>query len=334
MDSQRITAAARTSTRSRFIKKLNQDVYRLNPGIMMIAEESTAWTGVSRPVFLGGLGFGFKWDMGWMHDTLKYFTLDPIYRRYHHRDLTFGLLYAWSENFVLPLSHDEVVHGKRSMLAKMPGDRWQQFANLRALYAYMWARSGKKLIFMGSEFGQWREWNHDSSLDWNLLEYADHRGLQVLVRDLNRIYRDEPALWEADAEPAGFRWIDADNADEQRDRLHAHRAEHRPPHHLRVQFLAGAAQPLSRRRAGARLLSRDSQHRRLRVRRHQRRQHGRRRGRRDSMARICAFDRNRDAAAGRDLVLGPLAERFPGYFHLLIPSFRERAHRVLGSVSA
>ena len=154
-----------------FIKKLNEDVYRLNPGIMMIAEESTAWAGVSRPVFLGGLGFGFKWDMGWMHDTLEYFTLDPIYRRYHHRDLTFGLLYAWSENFVLPISHDEVVHGKGALLAKMPGDRWRQFANQRALFAYMWARSGKKLIFMGEEIGQWHEWDHDSSLDWNLLQY-------------------------------------------------------------------------------------------------------------------------------------------------------------------
>ena len=196
-----------------FIKKLNQDVYRLNPGIMMVAEESTAWTGVSRPVFMGGLGFGFKWDMGWMHDTLEYFTLDPIYRRYHHRDLTFGLLYAWSENFVLPLSHDEVVHGKRAMLAKMPGDRLRQFANQRALFAYMWARSGKKLIFMGQEIGQWREWDHDSSIDWNLLDYPDHRELQVLVRDLNRIYRDEPALWEADTDPAGFRWLEADDAD-------------------------------------------------------------------------------------------------------------------------
>ncbi|HEV2170991.1 MAG TPA: 1,4-alpha-glucan branching protein GlgB, partial [Candidatus Binatus sp.] len=196
-----------------FIKKLNQDVYRLNPGIMMIAEESTAWAGVSRPVFMGGLGFGFKWDMGWMHDTLEYFTLDPIYRRYHHRDLTFGLLYAWSENFVLPLSHDEVVHGKRALLSKMPGDRWRQFANQRALFAYMWARSGKKLVFMGEEIGQWREWDHDTSLDWNLLDYPDHRELQVLVRDLNRIYRNEPALWEADTDPAGFRWLDADDAD-------------------------------------------------------------------------------------------------------------------------
>jgi 1,4-alpha-glucan branching enzyme len=197
-----------------FLKELNTEAYGRDPGIMMIAEESTAWGGVSKPTYVGGLGFGFKWDMGWMHDTLHYFSSDPIYRRYHHRDVTFGFLYAWSENFVLPLSHDEVVHGKSSMLSKMPGDRWQQFANLRALYAYMWGRPGKKMLFMGSEFGQWREWNHDESLDWHLLDYDDHRKLQALVRDLNRLYRAEPALWEADTEAAGFRFIDADNADD------------------------------------------------------------------------------------------------------------------------
>jgi 1,4-alpha-glucan branching enzyme len=197
-----------------FIKELNEVVYRNNPGVTMIAEESTSWPGVSRPVYLGGLGFGFKWDMGWMHDTLDYFALDPIHRRYHHRNITFGFLYAWSENFILPLSHDEVVYGKRSMLAKMPGDDWQKFANLRALYAYMWARPGKKMIFMGDEFGQWREWNHDHSLDWHLLQYDSHRQLQRFVRELNRLYRAEPALWESDAETAGFRFIDADNADD------------------------------------------------------------------------------------------------------------------------
>ncbi len=196
-----------------FLKILNEAVYRLNPGITMIAEESTAWGGVSRPTWMGGLGFGFKWDMGWMHDTLEYISLDPIYRRWHHRDLTFGLLYAWSENFVLPISHDEVVHGKRNLLSKMPGDLWQQFANQRALFGYMWARSGKKLIFMGTEFGQRREWNHDTSIDWDLLQYKEHQGLQNLVRDLNHIYRSEPALWEADTEPSGFRWIEADDAD-------------------------------------------------------------------------------------------------------------------------
>ncbi|HXW84175.1 MAG TPA: alpha amylase C-terminal domain-containing protein, partial [Candidatus Binataceae bacterium] len=153
------------------------------------------------------------WDMGWMHDTLRYFSLDPIYRKWHHRDLSFGMLYAWSENFILPLSHDEVVHGKGSMLGKMPGDRAQRFANLRALYGYMWARPGKKLLFMGSELGQWAEWNHDSSVEWHVLQGYEHAGVKRLVGDLNRIYREEPALFEADAEPAGFQWIDPDDAD-------------------------------------------------------------------------------------------------------------------------
>jgi 1,4-alpha-glucan branching enzyme len=198
-----------------FIKSLNELTYGRAPGTVMIAEESTSWGAVSKPTYIGGLGFGFKWDMGWMHDTLSYFSRDPIHRRYHHhRELTFGFLYAWSENFILPLSHDEVVHGKASMLSKMPGDRWRQFANLRSLYAYMWARPGKKMLFMGGEFGQWHEWNHDESLHWHLTQYDEHRQLQALVRDLNRIYRAEPALWEADNEPASFRFIDADNADD------------------------------------------------------------------------------------------------------------------------
>ncbi len=197
-----------------FLRAMNEQVYGLNPGTLMIAEESTAWPGVSRPTFVGGLGFGLKWDMGWMHDTLEYFSLDPIYRRWHHRNLSFGMLYAWSENFVLPLSHDEVVHGKRAMLAKMPGRMEEQFANLRALYGYMWARPGKKHLFMGNEIGQWREWDHDSSLDWHLLEYPMHSGLRALVRDLNRLYREEQPLWEADVEPSGFEWIDADAADD------------------------------------------------------------------------------------------------------------------------
>ncbi|MGH7880790.1 MAG: 1,4-alpha-glucan branching protein GlgB, partial [Candidatus Binataceae bacterium] len=199
-----------------FVRMLNERLYARHPGIMMIAEESTAWPAVSRPLYVGGMGFGFKWDMGWMHDTLEYFSKDPIYRRFHHRDLTFGLLYSWSENFVLPLSHDEVVHGKRSLLAKMPGNRWEQFANLRALYGYLWARAGKKVLFMGGEFGQWNEWNHNESLDWHLLDGdgAEHRGVQTLVRDLNRLYRAEPALHEADCAPAGFQWIDANNSDE------------------------------------------------------------------------------------------------------------------------
>jgi 1,4-alpha-glucan branching enzyme len=196
-----------------FLKETSRTVYGRNPGALLIAEESTAWPGVSRPVHLGGLGFGFKWNMGWMHDTLSYLARDPIHRRYHHNELTFGLLYAWSENYVLPLSHDEVVHGKRSLLDKMPGDRWQKFANLRALYAYMWAHPGKQLLFMGGEFGQWREWSESRELDWNLLDEPDHHGLRQLVGDLNRAYRDQPSLWERDVDPEGFQWIDANNAD-------------------------------------------------------------------------------------------------------------------------
>jgi len=197
-----------------FLRELNSRVYRRNPHAMVIAEESTAWPGVSRPAHLGGLGFGFKWNMGWMHDTLSYFSKDPIYRRFHHNELTFSLMYAFSENFVLPLSHDEVVHGKRALLDKMPGDRWQKFANLRALYAYMWAHPGKQLLFMGGELGQWREWSEERSLDWHLLAEADHAGLQRMVGDLNQAYRALPALWEADNDPAGFTWIDANNAED------------------------------------------------------------------------------------------------------------------------
>jgi 1,4-alpha-glucan branching enzyme len=168
---------------------------------------------VSRPVYVGGLGFGFKWNMGWMHDTLKYFQQDPVYRRYHHHQLTFSLMYAFSENFILPLSHDEVVHGKGSLVNKMPGDRWQKHANLRALYAYMWAHPGKKLLFMGQEFAQEAEWSHERSLDWHLLEDGDKSGVQALVRDLNHAYRDEPALWEVDFSADGFYWIEPNDSD-------------------------------------------------------------------------------------------------------------------------
>jgi len=195
-----------------FLKLMNETIYAREPGVFSAAEESTAWPGVSRPTYLGGLGFGFKWNMGWMHDTLTYFQKDPVYRRFHHHTLTFSLMYAFSENFVLPLSHDEVVHGKGSMLTKMPGDRWQKFANVRSLYAYMWAHPGKKLLFMGSELGEWDEWNYDSSLHWDLLEHADHHGVQSLIRDLNRAYRTQPALYEIDFDPAGFRWLEANDA--------------------------------------------------------------------------------------------------------------------------
>ena len=192
---------------------MNERVYAAFPEAMMIAEESTAWPMVSRPVSLGGLGFGFKWNMGWMHDTLEYMSKDPIYRRYNHREITFSLVYAFSENFVLPLSHDEVVYGKGSMVAKMPGDDWQKFANLRLLYGYMLGHPGKKLLFMGSDFGQWREWSHDRSLDWDLLEHPQHSGLRRWVRDLNTFYRGQPSLYEVDFEPSGFEWVDGGDSE-------------------------------------------------------------------------------------------------------------------------
>jgi 1,4-alpha-glucan branching enzyme len=197
-----------------FLRRLNELVFGEANGATSVAEESTAWPMVSRPVYVGGLGFGFKWNMGWMHDTLHYMSLDPIFRKYHHNDLTFGLLYAFHENFILPLSHDEVVHGKASLIAKMSGDRWQRFANLRAYYALMWTQSGKKLLFMGNEFAQEREWNHDIGLDWPLLADPLHRGVQQLVRDLNELYRNTPALHQLDCEPDGFVWIDPNNAAE------------------------------------------------------------------------------------------------------------------------
>ncbi len=196
----------------RFLRQLNEEVYRCFPDVQTIAEESTAWPMVSRPTSAGGLGFGLKWDMGWMHDTLQYMALDPIHRQYHHNRLTFRLLYAFHENFVLPLSHDEVVHGKGSLLSKMPGDEWQKLANLRLLYGYMYGMSGKKLLFMGGELAQWREWDHESSLDWHLLDYASHRGVQRWVRDLNRVYRAEPALHELDCDPQGFQWVEPNDA--------------------------------------------------------------------------------------------------------------------------
>ena len=195
-----------------FLKQMNELVYAREPGIVSAAEESTAWPGVSKPTYVGGLGFGFKWNMGWMHDTLLYFQKDPIYRRFHHHTLTFSLMYAFSENFILPLSHDEVVHGKGSLLQKMPGDRWQQLANLRALYAFMWAHPGKKLLFMGQELAQPWEWNYRESLPWHLLEYPEHAGVQALVRELNRVYKSEPALWEVDFEGAGFTWLEPNDS--------------------------------------------------------------------------------------------------------------------------
>ncbi len=195
-----------------FLQQLNTRLYHEYPGIIMIAEESTAWDGVSRDVAAGGLGFGFKWNMGWMHDTLDYLTKEPVHRSYHHGQLTFSLIYAYTEQFILSLSHDEVVHGKRALLEKIPGDDWQKFATLRAFYGFMWAHPGKKLLFMGGEFGQRREWQHDFSLDWHLLQYPSHQGLSDWVRDLNLCYRRQPSLWQCDSEPQGFRWLDCNDS--------------------------------------------------------------------------------------------------------------------------
>jgi 1,4-alpha-glucan branching enzyme len=192
----------------RFLRRLNEDVYKVHPDVQVIAEESTAWPMVSRPTYVGGLGFGMKWDMGWMHDSLRYYAKDPVHRRFHHNDLTFRMMYAFTENFVLPLSHDEVVHGKGSLIAKMPGDDWRKFANLRLLFAHMASQPGKKLLFMGGEIAQWREWNHDASLDWDLLDSTPHAELQRWVEDLNKAYRTVAALHENDFHPDGFEWID------------------------------------------------------------------------------------------------------------------------------
>jgi len=197
-----------------FLRRLNTDAYARVPDIQMIAEESTSWPMVSRPTHLGGLGYGLKWDMGWMHDTLAYFANDPVHRKFHHGNLTFRMLYAFTENFVLPLSHDEVVHLKRSLLAKMPGDDWRKLANLRLLLGYMFTQPGKKLLFMGGELGQWSEWDHESSIDWSLLEHEHHRGLQRWVRDLNTAYRAEPALHALDCESSGFEWVDCNDAEQ------------------------------------------------------------------------------------------------------------------------
>jgi 1,4-alpha-glucan branching enzyme len=197
-----------------FLRQLNQTVFLEYPDVQTYAEESTAWPMVSRPVYLGGLGFGMKWDMGWMHDTLEYFSKDPIHRRYHHNELTFRMIYAFNENFVLPLSHDEVVHGKGSLIGKMPGDDWQKFANLRLLYGLMYAEPGKNLLFMGDEIGQWGEWNHDGSIDWDLLNQPLHAGIRRWLEDLNRFYRQAPALYQIDFDPSGFEWLDANDSDD------------------------------------------------------------------------------------------------------------------------
>ena len=286
-----------------FIKEVNEVVYRHHPSAMLVAEESTSWPAVSRPTYLGGLGFGFKWNMGWMNDTLVYFGKDPIHRRYHHHELTFALLYAFTENFILPLSHDEVVHGKGSLLTRMPGDRWQQFANLRALLAWMWAHPGRPLLFMGGEIGQNDEWHHDRSIDWHLLDYPEHAGVQALVRALNTVYRREPALWEQDFDWTGFRWIDPNDADNSVLSF------------LRFPVSAGRTiacvanltpvlrARLPRRASPAGALGGDLQLRQLGVRRQQRPDR-RRHGRGDQLERPGILRRADGAAAGRG-VAGP-----------------------------
>ena len=196
-----------------FIKEFNDVIHQEFPGVVTIAEESTSWPGVSRPISNGGLGFTMKWDMGWMHDTLKYTAREPVHRMHHQNDLSFRMMYAFSENFVLPLSHDEVVHGKKSLLSRMPGDEWQQFANLRLLYSYQFTMPGKKLQFMGGEFGQWTEWNHDAELDWSLQKFPTHAGISRLVKDLNRLYCSNPAMHQFDTSQEGFQWINCDDAE-------------------------------------------------------------------------------------------------------------------------
>ena len=284
-----------------FLEQLNVVVHGREPGAIVAAEESTAWPGVSRPTYLGGLGFSFKWNMGWMHDTLEYFRRDPAYRSHHHGELTFSLMYAFTENFVLPLSHDEVVHGKGSLLDKMPGDRWQQLANLRALYAYMWAHPGKKLLFMGGEFAQEQEWSHERSLDWHLLERPAHHGVQSLVGDLNRVYRDEPALWELDGGAGGLLLARAERRGRQRDRVRALLDRGRPRPGLRLQLLAGAASGLPRRPPARGRLARGAQHGRERLRRLGRRQRRGDHRRGDRMARPAVVGRAAAAAARRAL---------------------------------
>jgi 1,4-alpha-glucan branching enzyme len=197
-----------------FLRRFNEEIYRCHPDVQTVAEESTAWPMVSRPTYVGGLGFGMKWDMGWMHDMLQYISRDPIHRKYHHNNLTFRMLYAFSENFILPLSHDEVVHGKGSLLRKRSGDEWQKFANLRALFGYMYGMSGKKLLFMGDEFAQWSEWNHDVSIDWHLLDQERHARMKTWVARLNEVYRTVPALYELDCEPSGFEWVSGDDVEQ------------------------------------------------------------------------------------------------------------------------
>ena len=258
-----------------FLQEMNATVYKRTPGVTTIAEESTSWPQVTGPTSEGGLGFGFKWNMGWMHDSLGYVQHDPVHRAYHHGEMTFSLVYAWSENYVLPISHDEVVHGKGSLLRKMPGDRWRQLANLRAYLGFMWAHPGKQLLFMGAELGQESEWAEARELDWWLLDHPEHRGVHSLVRDLNAAYVASPALWQRDDDPGGFQWVDANDAG--RNIVHVHPPRRlRPGPRVRVELRRGPARGLPARPPLGGDVGRGAQHRRRSLHRLGRRQPGRR----------------------------------------------------------
>ena len=293
-----------------FLQELNAVVHAAEPGVVMVAEESTAWPGVSRPTEGGGLGFTFKWNMGWMHDTLEYVSKEPVHRRWHHDDVTFSLIYAWDENFVLPLSHDEVVHGKGPLLRKLPGDEWQQFATLRALYGHMWAHPGKQLLFMGAEIGQGTEWTESGSLDWYVLDYPLHRGVQACVADLNRVYRAEPAPLGGGPPPRGVPVAHRRRARGQRARVPPPLGGRLPSPRVPGELLARRPAPLARAAPGRRPLARGAQHGRRRVRRLGDRQSRGGRRRRGAAARAAVL-RGRDAAAAGDRVAraGRLSER-------------------------
>ncbi len=285
-----------------FLRELNEVVYGREPGVMTIAEESTAWPGVSRPTYLGGLGFGFKWNMGWMHDTLEYVSKEPVHRRFHHHELTFSMVYAWNENFVLPLSHDEVVHGKGSLLGKMPGDRWQRFANLRALYGYMWSHPGKQLLFMGGEFAQEKEWSEPAgSLDWHLLDQADHAGMAALVPRPQRRLRGGARALGARPLARGLPLAGAERRERERARFRAAERGRQALARRRLQLLAGRARGVADRAAEGREMARGAEHGLPLLRRQRRRQRPRDREREDALERAAAVGRDHAAAARRRL---------------------------------